>query len=214
MRIKSLSAAVAALACFAGSASATTIANGSFEAQNIVTGGFVDTFSAGFNPTGLNGWTVGSGSVDLVSSGLWDPADGNFSVDMNGNQPGAIYQDLTGLVTGQVYDITFALAGNPYAQEIHTLGVQVGMTAPVLHQFDTSGLSNRNMGWVDQTYSFTATQDTMRLTFYSDSVGTERRAGPALDNIRIATAAVPLPATGLLLIGALGALGFSRRRRS
>lgn len=217
MRIKTLSAAIAAVALFAGTASAATINNGSFEASNpTLPGPNVDVISSFFNPNGLPGWTVSGGSVDLVSNGLWQAADGNNSLDMNGARPGTIWQDITGLVLGQTYDITFAMAGNPFVQQEYSLGVVVGNVAPGSHTFNSTGQTTGNMGWVDQTYTFTANAASMRLTFFSETLGFPFIAGPTLDNVRITeatTAAVPLPATGLLLIGALGALGIGRRRR-
>lgn len=216
MRIRNITAA-AAVALLAGPVSAATIVNGGFE-DSSVSSGFVDSFNVGFNPNGLPGWTVAGGGVDLVSNGLWDPAEGVNSLDMASGTPGTIFQDITDLVIGQVYNITFAMAGNPFgdfAPEIHTLGVAVGNLAPGNHVFDTAGLGPRNMGWVDRTYTFTANQTSMRLTFYTEDTDGDPRTGPTLDNVRISeavSAAVPLPATGLLLIGALGALRMRRRR--
>jgi hypothetical protein len=52
---------------------------------------------------------------------------------------------------------------------------------------------------------------TLSLAFSADNSGTS--FGPALDNVRIVDApAVPLPAAGFLLIGAIGGLGLMRRK--
>jgi hypothetical protein len=67
-------------------------------------------------------WTVGKGSVDIVSDGYgqpprfgleaWPAAEGHQSVDLNGFEPGSIYQDIP-TTKGAVYNLSFALSGNP-----------------------------------------------------------------------------------------------------
>lgn len=195
----------AALASASGAAQAASIANGGFESPGTFSGSFLLS-------TSLDGWTVASGSVDLINT-LWDSSEGDYNIDLNGSAVGTIYQDVTGLVTGQSYTILFDLAGN-YAggPTVKTLDVSVG-GATRSFSFDTTGRSARDMGWVTESLMFTASSATERLTFASTTA--DCCWGPALDNIRIdnSAAVVPLPAAAPLLVGGLAALAFAGRRR-
>ena len=115
-------------------------------------------FSDGFNfstpPSGfitVNGggtigpWTVGGSSVDWIG-GYWQPAEGNGSIDMSGNNAGVLSTILS-TVAGQSYTLSFYLAGNPDGGNIvKSLQVQVGSLNQTFH-FDTTGHSEASMGW-------------------------------------------------------------------
>jgi hypothetical protein len=60
--------------------------------------------------TAIPGWTVTRGSVDYIGA-YWQHADGRRSVDLNGNEPGAIAQTRR-TRPGRTYRVTFRLAGN------------------------------------------------------------------------------------------------------
>jgi len=81
------------------------VINGDFESPNV--GADIVRFEEGAN---FGGWTVESGSVDLTGTVL-QVASGGQSVDLNGNQRGAIFQDVAN-TSGRVYILRFALAGN------------------------------------------------------------------------------------------------------
>ena len=83
--------------------------NGSFEEGTVDPGSFI-TLSA-FDNTSITGWTVSSGSIDLIGS-HWVASDGDRSIDLNGNEPGAISQTFD-TEPGAVYNVLFDMAGNP-----------------------------------------------------------------------------------------------------
>lgn len=59
----------------------------------------------------LGGWTVSSGSVDLIND-LWQRSpSGGRSVDLDGSTPGAITQTLT-TVAGNTYQVRFVMSAN------------------------------------------------------------------------------------------------------
>jgi choice-of-anchor C domain-containing protein len=173
--------AVAASIALAGSALAAFvgITNGSFE-----TGTYVEN-GPGFEmlPAGsaeITGWTVSSGSIDWIG-GLWQAQDGSKSLDLDGDAPGAISQDLATTI-GDSYVVSFYLSGNSNGgQAVKTLIVSATGTAPATYTFDASAISNSAMGWRQEGYSFVATSATTTLTFASgDTAGA---FGPALDNV-------------------------------
>ncbi len=202
---KTLAAFAFALATTVTGVQAATLVNGSFEDPLVNVGPF-KTLNTG-SPY-LAGWTV-DGSIDWIGS-YWAHADGNRSLDMTGSSIGSISQDITGLVVGRQYDLSFALAGNPAGRpQVKTLNVSVGDEMAEF-TFDTAGTSRGNMGWVMESFRFTAGSTTETLTFASKNTGFW---GPALDNVSISqTAPVPLPAAAWLLAGAVAGLATIRRK--
>jgi choice-of-anchor C domain-containing protein len=189
----------ASLALFGASATAATVTNGSFELPDI--GGT-------FNGTSPSGWTV-LGSVDLINT-YWQAQDGGQSIDLSRSSPATISQSVSGFTIGQTYELSFWMSGNPDGPPpIKMLTASVGGTS-VDFTFDSSTNSKADMGWLEKTFLFSATSETMLLSFQgTDNPGTAY--GAALDNVSIS--AVPVPAAGLLLLGGLAAFGMFKRKR-
>lgn len=204
--MKKIIALATGLIMSAGIASAASLQNGSFEQGTNNSGSFR---TLGVGATDMTGWAIEAGTLDWIT-GYWTHADGNRSLDMSGSNAAAVIsQDITGLVIGQNYDVTFALAGNPAGgSSTKSLNVEVG-NENADYTFSTTGKTTSNMGWVMQTFSFTADAVTEKLRFTSGNVSSW---GPALDKVSVAPAAVPLPASVLLLGGALAGLTRLRKR--
>jgi len=198
----------AALVAAALPAHANLITNGSFENGNYNANPNFMTLGAG--ATNIDGWTVGSGSIDWILT-YWQASNGRFSLDLSGNGMGSIAAS-TGFntVAGQTYEVLFDLSGNPDGgggMRYLTLGLNNNTVGT--YSFNTTGNNTRsNMNWQTYSYIFTGSGGLTTLTFGS---GNNSAYGPALDNVRVT--AVPEPATfGLLALGLAG-LGALRRRR-
>ncbi len=203
-------AAAAALAG-AGPALGAAFTNGSFETGPSFSGGFTNL---GTGTTTITGWTVTSGNIDYIGN-YWTAEDGSRSLDMNGNQPGAIAQTFD-TVLGRQYTVTFWIAGNPdCGPTIKHLQVTATGNSTGYYTFDISSHSTTSMGWTAVTYTFVATGASTTLTFQSTDTGSS--CGPALDNVSIAE--VPtIPALSgstatafALLLAALGWMAIARR---
>jgi choice-of-anchor C domain-containing protein len=201
---------IIALAPF--SLQANVLFNGSFETNaggGCVPSGFV---TIGVGSTCITGWSVVSGNVDYVSSGLWDAENGTFSFDMSGTTNGAIAQTFA-TDAGFEYDVTFWLAGNyAAAPTIKTLEVSADGQSQD-YTFDITGKSAHNMGYVQETFSFVANGASATLQFTSaDNPGTD--AGPVLDNVT-AIEVTPEPGSfSLVLLALLGTAITARLRRA
>jgi choice-of-anchor C domain-containing protein len=160
------------------------VTNGSFEE-----GPEPDPAGPGFTPieagsTVIPGWTVTRGSVDYIGP-YWQHADGKRSIDLNGNEPGAIAQTIR-TRAGKRYRVTFSLAGNncgdadtpKRAVVVSAAGSQAEFT------FDTTGKSYEDMGWVTKTWEFTATAAETTLEFTS-ATEIPPACGPALDRVSV-----------------------------
>jgi choice-of-anchor C domain-containing protein len=141
----------------------------------------------------IPGWTVSNGSIDYVGSDYWQPADGSRSLDMDGHNPGTIMQNVSGLTVGQLYKLSFYMAGNNnFSPVTFHLQASVGSNSQTF-TFDATGYSYTNMGWTLKTLDFTATATAMPLTFTSLDPGF---SGPTLDEVSIV--AIPEPCAGML----------------
>ncbi len=196
----SMAAAALALAGAAHAAGPNLIADGTFSSAT----GSYTTVNAGGT---IGAWDVDSGSVDLIGS-YWTAPTG-FSIDLDGNSPGAISQDVQ-LAAGQ-YTVSFALAGNRDGGS-PVKGVQVSIDG-VTHDytFDTSGLNG--MGWVTKSFTFDVTHPGVPSVLTFTSLDASGPYGAALADISVT--AVPEPASLGLLLAGIGMLGvMSSRRRA
>lgn len=185
---------------------------------DVVNGGF-ELPDAGFRTVNsgqtYGGWTAGGPSdiefvhatVDPRLPGLESSAyEGEYWIDLTGvGAPSSIYQDVA-TVAGQQYEISFAMAGNPWSGP-QIMGMNVVWNSGIAGQFthDTTGRSGADMGWTVYTVIVTGTGND-RLMFRGTSGS--QAAGAALDGVIMR----PIPAPGVLA-GLMGGLVMARRKR-
>lgn len=159
------------------------LVNGSFE-----DGPEPDAAGPGFTPyeagsTAIPGWSITRGSVDYIGP-YWQHADGRRSIDLNGNEPGAIAQTFR-TRPGATYRVTFSLAGNNCGDSggLKTLVVRAaGREQDFI--FDATGRTYTDMGWIVRSWEFTAEADETTLEF-SSTTETPPACGPALDRVSV-----------------------------
>jgi choice-of-anchor C domain-containing protein len=197
-------------------AKANLISNGSFETASITPGSFTNVASGS---TAITGWTVSLGNIDYIGS-LWTASNGSRSLDLEGsagtcnlvipNCPGGISQSFS-TVAGQQYQVTFDLAGNPLNLPVTKTILVSAAGQSQTFTFNVTGHNTANMGWVTDTWTFTASGATTTLEFDTgDSPATGW--GPALDNVSVDLVGTTVPEpTSLLLLGS-GLLVLAGRR--
>jgi len=154
------------------------IANGSFETPALPPGS-AQAFVGGQS---IGAWKVNAGgSVDVMTSGFWQAADGKQSLDLNGDSPGGISQTFNtlGLLT---YRVSFKLAGNPVGGPTVKTG-QVLANGHVVgnFSFDTTGKTTTNMGYVSKAVFFPGGGSTT-LQFRTTTPDT---FGPVIDDVDV-----------------------------
>lgn len=225
------STAVLGLA-LAGSVSAATIVqNGSFEqgtgtgtANGTLFGNLGQPGSSSwdiYTGTNVTGWTAGPSGIEVQTDGTLpasgganvDAQDGENYVELDSTQNSSMSQNV--FLSGGTYILSFF-----YSPRVNTNASSPTTNAIVYGLLGTGGLVFSALAdgpsgsvpfgqWTEFTYTFTAAQGTYDLFFYAD--GQSNSLGGLLDNVSIT--AVPVPAAGLLLLGALGGLGLMRRRK-
>ncbi|MBC7773220.1 MAG: choice-of-anchor C family protein [Pyrinomonadaceae bacterium] len=154
------------------------------QAAGPLTNGSFEQGSLGSLPVGSTAiprWVVTRGGIDCTN--VWQAADGSRSVDLQGlNSSGGVQQTVT-TTPGVQYRLTFALAGNPdNGPVIKHMTARAGAVSEN-YEFNTTGKTRQNMGWVDHSVLFVAASGTTELEFYStDAPGSW---GAVIDNIRL-----------------------------
>lgn len=153
----------------------------------------------------LGGWTVSSGTVDLIGNpAFFDflPGNGRY-VDLDGstNDAGGFDKQLA-LAASTTYTLSFDLAGSQRGDS-NSVNVIFGTTA----QTYTLGSADP---FATYTLSFTTNAAANYQIFFENSGGDN--FGALLDNVSVA-AAVPEPETYALMLAGLSLIGFAARRK-
>jgi hypothetical protein len=237
------SLALAALACsIAIPARADLVNNGTFSGTVPDNGGSYTEYSTGqsFATTGSGfQWTVNNGNVDWIGS-YWTAPNGNrsatgeHSVDLDGNQPGGIRDTADGTVAGQMYLLSFDLAGNPDGpanESVKTVVVTAGSTtSPQTFTFNVANgvamgpngstaaggpTSDTNMGWQVESFLFMGDGGSTNFSFISGDTDPNSLYGAAIGNVSIVPFLSQTPEPGFygLLAAGLAGIAMARFRR-
>ena len=133
----------------------------------------------------IRGWVVTRGQIDWLGS-HWQPAHGKHSLDLHGSPGFGGVQQTFATTKGQKYRLTLSLAGNPQRNTgpvVKEIAVRAA-NDEARFTFDTSGRSEKDMGWETRIWDFVADADETTLEIYSPM--TEGPfAGPALDHVSV-----------------------------
>lgn len=197
-------AAVAlALLASGGSAQASLVANGGFEATApganggdlIYIGAGIETIGPSTSGNTVGAWNVTAGSVDLVT-GYFVAPEGVNSLDLSGIDRGTISQSI--FLNAGTYQLSFLMSGNQGGPPT-TKTVDVSLFGPS-DQFSTTFAAYGNGTWATETANFTVASGSYLLQFKDISAGNSAY-GATLDNIQLT--AVPEPTTvvaGVLML--------------
>jgi hypothetical protein len=213
---------VVAAAAFAGPAGASTIlVNGGFEsgtpgnAPGIVNGAnYADMPTLGPATdvfAGLNGWPMKKGAGVEVQTDNSNPNidahGGEYYISFDTGTENTAIQQSVSLGIGK-FMLSFWYS--PESTGDLTNGINYLLTGILSGKVLPSGIGATVGNWTQVSFEFIVTEaKTYTLAF----VGTGRAdgVGGLLDDIEIAS--IPVPASGLLLLGGLGGLAFWRRRK-
>lgn len=205
-----LAAATVALTAMPATATTGDFANGSFNGSTTLTSSFE---TLGRSSTAIDPWVVTLNTVDLVST-YWAPptyttSDGNYygyTIDMNGSTTpgnGAIAQTFS-TVGNASYSVQFLLSANPQAgtsacPDLSSVtlwanasssgptysGTGQPYTVPTNPIFNyVGGVTNPDMTWATEDYTFMATSPTTTLSFAADA-SNQSYCGPVLADVTV-----------------------------
>ncbi len=200
--MKLLIAASCAGLLMASSAFGATVTNGSFETGTVTLGS-----GYGITLSNYGGWDVGPAGVEIQEDGAIpqiDAQDGERYVELDTTANSFISQ-MVNFTSAGTYVLEFYYSSVRNADGIMA---QIGATSTSLTTVGSSASA-----WQKVTLGFTSDGSTPQLLKFS-ATGPSNQLGGLLDNVSITQlTAVPLPATGLMLLGALGGLTALRRRK-
>lgn len=160
-------------------------------------------------------WTLTSGNVDWVSDAVWQPHNGSWSIDMNGDTTGVITMDLGAQAAG-TYDLSFWMSKNYLKSGQVEMAVKVtGLESPWVFTFSGANTAE-NMMWTLKNQMFVWGGGNMQLTFQSlQTLIGELSTGPALDDISLSRRdeGIPEPGTLWTLLTGAGLLGIAVKLR-
>lgn len=213
-------AVVALLAC--GSASAANlVTNGSFEAPDIVGGGYV-LYTTG--STAITGWTVIGPAGDSVQltpdtyAGL-QADEGRQWLDLTGiyGYDKGLRSDAFATTVGATYRISFAV-GNYIPFGPSTVGLSISGGPEQLFANPSVAANPKSpMNWASFSVDWVADANSAQLSFLGRTNGAlSNNAGIGLDSVMVEQigAPVPEPGTYALMAFGLGMLALTARRRS
>jgi hypothetical protein len=210
-----LGATVACALLVSGAASAANlVTNGSFENGSFTDNTGQDTDSLPLGSTAMTGWTV-SGSEGLAWIGPTNPfgltaSDGSYFLDLTGYSDGAPFSGVTqtiSTVAGAHYSLTFDLGSST------NWGIPDGITASAgstSGTFTSTNTTSTN-AWESETLNFTAAGTSTAISL----LGEQGDAYIGLDDVSVVETSgpIPEPATWVMLIGGMAAVGAAARRR-
>jgi choice-of-anchor C domain-containing protein len=159
--------------------------DGDFDTPVVTPGTFIEP---GLGQS-IGPWVVTMGNVDLTGAGFWQTVGGVQSVDLDGDEPGAISQTFN-TFPFITYDVSFALAGNvDGGPRIKTGQALVDGHVAANFSFDITGKSHADMGYVTKEFIFRATRGSTTLEFASTTPGAY---GPVIDDVVVRSCLLPI----------------------
>jgi choice-of-anchor C domain-containing protein len=132
--------------------------------------------------TTVTGWTVIGAPIDVVSTALWQAAEGARSMALNSTTaPGGIEQ-VFATEPGAVYDVRFFLSGEPFTTPVlkHLRIAAAGQHQD--YEYDSTDAWHWDMFYEEHTWSFTAQAATTTIQFVSLTNGF---ASPVVDHVEV-----------------------------
>jgi hypothetical protein len=219
----SIAAASLAAASFIGAAASASpvVVNGSFETGvpgN--TAGLLNGATYGNMPTSgpnsdvwgaLNGWKQAKpGGIEVQTNPTLpsiDAQNGNYYVELDTTGNSAMFQDVALHIGRYVMSFWYS----PTTGDIRSNGINYRLSGLFSGKVDNLTPGAVVGDWTQISVAFfVSTAKNYRLTFAAS--GRSDGLGGLLDNVEIQ--GVPVPASGLALIGALGGLAALRRRKA
>jgi hypothetical protein len=199
-------------------AHANLIANGSFEADPFTANG---NYELGLVGNDVTGWYIPNGNGTYP----WGLQDGAFGAStpygnqwvvlgLNSGPEYSIQQTLTGLVVGDTYDLSFAIASElGCCSEVEVSYLLGSSTSAQTFNATTSG--SYWTDWTTKQTSFVADGSSVTIQFKNINVSSTNGYDLGLDNVVVegAQTTVPEPASLALLGIGLAGLGAMRRKR-
>lgn len=191
-------------------ASANSIVNGSFESPVLTVPSFKFDLLPG-DPT-ITGWTITTGSVDLITDTCCGAADtGHQFIDLVGTlSTGGLSQQFA-TVANQTYNLSFAYSNNPGASASASASAVITDDAAIPNTLLSTVVSHAsNDPYSHFLAQFVASSALTTLTFTNLTGGFN--GGIFLDSVSV-VAATPIPAALPLFASGLGLFGFAAHRR-